>query len=324
LRNVDDHLFSQNRWRTLRVRRASPILQAFADYSPASWWDSRYLPSQGDESDVNIQSIFISEYTFATQINVGYMESHPRVAVFHRRTLTSGIYNEVIIGFPEISPVFVVPHPTEATRNPLMPLTEWWRMIADAREGTIRLAVESRSGQQELRRLGVDPVLYLPPMVGLPPKFRGEGKTPSDHYRLLLSTESYPHLDILQAILSVDEWSSPDGRPVKLILALGEGPGSVQETYRDGLVEAANELLGEGRVEVWDWTLREKFLRRLSRDVDGLLILDRESGASVEANALKTPTFVIEGEKIVRVDVPDSTHHRREARRAFWKGLIDG
>lgn len=319
--NADDHLETQRRWRTLQVRGKARVLQVFADYSPESWWWSRYLPSQDEKDQYPMQTAFLSRQGFGTQINLSIIECQPKFVLLHRRTVTSEVYYQIVTGFSGVHPIFVIPQPSEATRNPMMPLPDWYSMIRDARGGRCSLAVESRSGIQELRKMRVDPVLYLPPVYQLPPRFRREGKSPSDHFRMLICAESYPHLDILQAILSTDVVQFR-GKPIRLILALGDGPGSVQETYRDGLLQAATELLGPDRVSVWEWTLREKFLRKISRDVDGILSVDPEGAINYEAAALRIPLFGIRDNQIEPRTVRDQSRHWADSRRLFWSRLF--
>lgn len=316
----EDHLASQNRWRSLQVRRQSPVLQMFADYSPESWWWTRYKPSQDGECEVGLQTAFLSRRGFATQVSIALMEARPEFVVFHRRTITSNVYAEVARGFPEVKPVFVIPSLRDATRNPTMPLPDWWAMVHHARDHRCRVVVEDRSAIPDLRRAGVDPVYYLPPCPTLPKGFRTQAKAVSERYRLLLAAESYPHYDLLQAILCVEGWSI-EGRLVQLVLALGEGPDSTQETYRAGLIEAAHELLGRNRVSVWEWEPRERFLRRMSRHVDGVLTVDRESSVVQEANLLGIPVYTVKGDTIVPAEIPPDLIQRKDARRAFWRAL---
>lgn len=317
----EEHLQAQNRWRSLHVRGQAPVLQMFADYSPESWWWTRYKPSQDNEYRGGLQTACLSRRGFASQINIALMECSPDFVVFHRRTITSKVYAEVARSFVAVRPVFIVPSVTEATRNPTMPLPDWWAMVEHARDGLCRIAVEDRSAIPELRSLGVDPVLYLPPSPELPPSFRRESKTQSPRFRLLLAAESYPHYDLLQTILSIEGWKPPSGGGVDLTLALGEGPESVQEDYRDGLLTAAKTLLGPEHVVTWPWQPRHKFLRSMSRDVDGVIAVDRESNVVQEANLLGIPVYMVEGETLRSVSITGDLAVRKNARRAFWQGL---
>lgn len=320
----EDVLASQVRWRSLRVRHTARVVQFFSDGSPESWWHTRYLPSQAiAETQKLVESAFISKNGFSTQVNLSLADAKPKYALFHRRTLTSKVYF-AITNFPAVFPIFVVPEPREISRNPTMPLPDWVTMLTHAREGRCWLAVETESGVADMLKAGVG-ALYLPPAVSIPQGFRAEGRSPSDGYRVLLASESYPHFDLLDTLLLLDDWSKsvdyPSGKPLRLCLALGEGHASTQEIYRDGLVAAAVEMLGQDRVEIWGRLPREEFLKRMARDTDAVIDPAPCSAIAYEAVSIGLPVFCSRGGLICPLDVDRNPHPSLKARRTFWERL---
>ena len=326
--NPDSTLSATRQWRLLRVRGESPVVQFFADYSPESWYWSRCLPSKDEGS---IQTSFISKSGFSTQINLALVETRAKYAVFHRRTITYSVFEQIVGQFPGLTPIFVVGGPTDASRNPTMPLTEWVDMVRAAVMERCVLVCEKREQADSFVKFGVPDVRYLPPMVSLPDKFKREGKSPCEEYRILLSAEAFPVHDLLNVLLAIRNWSESDQYPsdkhLRLILSLGEGPDSTQENYRDGLIGAAKLLFGERFVEVWPRELRIPFLARICRDVDAVVDPSPRTTIAIEANLLKIPTYAYVGGKIVSADEWGADEGmefegRKAARLRFWKGLV--
>lgn len=324
--SVDDALQNQNRWRSLRVGTAAPVLQFFADYSPESWWHSRFLPSQ-HEARQKLVTGFLSRHGFQTQINLAVIAANPSFVLFHKRTITSAVYEEAIGSYPHVHPLFVVPDPRMISENPTLPLPEWVGMVRDCREGKCTLVVESKPAMAGLARLGARQIRYLPPLVQLPANFRVEGKSVSDYYRIILCAESYPNLDLLSVLMGISSWRNPSDKPVRLVLSLGEGFESTQENYRKGLIDAAR-LLFES-VDVWPTYPRTRFLRRMARDVDVLVDPAPQSSVALEAGLLKIPTYAYVNGQVVPSPGLKAEELRAQTdigddRKSFWTGLVRG
>lgn len=279
------------------------------------------MPSTQGESSCPLETAYLSKNGFTSQINLALMACLPDYALFHRRTITSTVYREAVPAFPAVFPLFVIPSPSEASRNPMMPFKEWVQMVADARAGKCGLVVEQESAIKPLVSMGVDPVYYLPTLPTLPVGFQSEGKSQSDSYRVLLCSEAYPHLDLLRVVMRLAELDSQIRKPLQLVLVLGDGPNSVLEDYREGVVSAARELLGEERVLLREWGLRSEFLQFMARDVDAVVLLGREDELAYEAKMLKISVYHYEDNRIVSGEPPVGLTRRQTARRNFWSSL---
>jgi len=317
-------------WRSLKVRGDAPILQVFADYSPESWWETRYLPTTEEPESELVTSTFLSRNGFATQISLGLMDAQSAYVLFHARTITYRVYSQTITGFPGVVPVFVVPGLKTATQNPVIPLPEWVDFLCAARSGLCKLAVEKRSDSEGFRSMGLPIPGYFPPLYSLPAGFRAEGHKPSEYFRLLICGCASPDRDILSRMLQLKS-SKFNQKPVQCVLSLDEGPGSVYETYREGIVSAASEFLSEGRVVVWGRKRRRDFLRDVSREIDGVLSLQNhhphhhsDDSLSYEAFELGIPVYSVEDGQLIPVDQPSDISTRKKFRWAFLNGLLNG
>lgn len=310
---IDDSLNAQRRWRSLQPGSPAPVLQVFADYSPESWWYTRYLPSDFEAGD-NIQTVYISRHGFPTQINVAMISTNPSFVLFHRRTVTSSVYEQSVGSYPNVRPLFVVPDPEEISRNPTLPMPEYARMVQDSRDGKCTLVVESKESVAKLAKFGVPEVLYLPPLIKLPIRFRAETKLSSERKRVLIRSESYPVNDLIGLLLKVKERFSD----CSLHLSLGDGFDSTQTNYREGIITLASILFPDA--EVWPNYPRTRFLRRVSRDVDVVVTPTPGSTFSVESRLLEVPTYAKQGSELVELS-RDSLEDVTELRKRFWRNL---
>jgi len=318
---IDDYLTSQNAWRSLRVRGRSRILQVFADYSPEAWWWTRYKPSVEEARKYPISTSFISRSGFSSQISIALMESGASHVVFHRRTITSKVYREVVTNFPSVKPVFVVGNPDDMLRSPTMPVTDWLSFVDDARDGYCTLAIEETQHCQLYYDLGVQSVKCLPPLYGPPLGFKHSAKIESDYFRLLLCEDAVPHLDIVQQISSL-RCMQVDGKPVQLYLCLGEGPESIFAEYRAGVIQAARSVLKPNHLVVWDSVLRTDHLKRSASEVDGLLVLRGSTVSGHEYSYIDVPLYQCCGGRLSKVELRDDRDFRLSTRHGFWGGLL--
>lgn len=318
---VSEHLEAQNRWRSLIAKRRAKVLQVFSDSSPNAWWDTKYGPTRERE---DVQSISVSKTNFSSEISIGLMKTEASVVLFHRRTITYKVFEVLQAGFPQVSPMFVMSGSRTASVNPMFPLSEWSRMVTQAKEGKFQAVVEHRKEVQELQSMGLPSVLHLPPLVEIPGDLKFQGRLAQEQFQVLICAESYPHYDILNRILGLDGWTPPYRNGIHIHLVLGDGPDSNQHEYREGLVMAAQELFGSSMVSVHPWMPRRRFLKFVKENIDGVVSVSPGSSVDVEAKKLGIDVYIFTENGQIMKDLSQPQDQQvADSRRAFWRRVCE-
>lgn len=319
-----DSFLSLEKWRSLAPRDEFKVLQFFADYSPQSWWSTRYLPSLRELP--GIQSAFLSRTAFRTQVLSALFSTNPEYVIFHRRTLGYTVYQNSI-SFFGVMPIFVVPSVREISSNPTYPLNAWWDTIQAAKDGRCLLAVENYDDVVPLQNIIGKTVLVLPPDYSILPKDSpAPRKAWREDYRILVHSDASPARNLLQLFSRMATVGGPqagNAQPISWLLSLTDGPDGIYYENWLGLRRVFSDLFGSSS-QLHEPLSRESFLSFLASHIDALIYVEGEDNLAWEAAQLGIPAFCYRN-LVHQVWVKDNSLERIESNRAlrkqFWGGL---